>query len=448
MPDLLVRGGMLVSAQGLKQTDIAIENGRIVELSDESSLSAKEELDASHFHVFAGLIDTHVHFNEPGREHWEGIASGSAALAAGGGTLFVDMPLNSDPPLLSAKDFLAKQAAAEVTSLTDFAFWGGLTPDNLDTLAELAELGVVGFKAFMSNSGIAEFRAADDLTLYKGMTQAAALGLPVAVHAESEALCSQLSHEAVQQGKTSIRDYLDSRPIIAELEAINRALFFAEETNCDLHVVHVSSARGIALIAAAKQRGVKVSCETCAHYLALNEEDVLALGAVAKCAPPLRTEQERQALWQAVLQNHVDMIASDHSPSDPNLKHNTDFFKVWGGISGVQSTLNVLLNGANEQDLALETISQLTAQNPAERFGLRNKGKLELGFDADLCLLDLGANFELKKDDLFYKHKQSPYIGKRFSGQVKQTLSRGKTIFKNGLPVTSQTSGRLVTPKR
>ena len=430
--DLLIRNATLVTASGLKRADLLIEGGSIVELTEESSAPAKEELDASGLHVFAGLIDTHVHFNEPGRVDWEGIATGSSALAAGGGTVFIDMPLNSDPPLLKAEDFVAKQKAAEASSLTDFAFWGGLTPDNLEHLTELAELGVVGFKAFMSNSGIAEFRAADDKTLYEGMTQAAALGLPVAVHAESENLTQQLSLEAMKACKTGIRDYLDSRPIIAELEAIHRAIFFAEQTGCKLHVVHVSSARGVALISAAKQRGVDVSCETCAHYLALSEDDVFRLGAVAKCAPPLRSQEEQAALWQSVLQNQVTMIASDHSPSNPELKTSSDFFSVWGGISAVQSTLNVLLNAHHENDLSLEAITSLTALQPASRFALTHKGKLELSFDADFCLVDLTEQFSLSQDTLLTKHKQSPYIGKDFKGQVKHTFSRGEQVFRKG----------------
>jgi allantoinase len=444
MNNLIIRNGTVVNHDDLKHTDIAIENGQIVEVAESISDSYKSEINAEGLHIFPGLIDVHVHFNEPGRTEWEGIGTGSAALAAGGGTLFVDMPLNSSPPLLDKQSFLAKKAIAEKSSYTDFAFWGGLTPDNIDKLGELAKLGVIGFKAFMSNSGIDEFRAVDDVSLYEGMKIAAGLGLPVAVHAESETMTSALTKQIRERGDKGIRDYLQSRPVIAELEAINRALFFAVETRCDLHVVHVSSARGVALIDEAKKRGVKVTCETCPHYLHFTEEDLERLGAIAKCAPPLRNDKERRELWQAVKRGEVDLIASDHSPSSPDLKERDDFFAVWGGISGVQSTLRVLMS---HEGLRIEHITALTSKHPAERFRLKNKGRLEPGFDADLTLVDLGASQTLTPDALLYRHKQSPYVGQTFKGVIKQTLVRGQTVFRDSKMV-SQPFGQFVKPNQ
>ena len=450
MLDLVVRGGKVVTPEGVGQADIGVEDGVIVTLKPELTETAREEIDASGLHVFPGLIDVHVHFNEPGRTGWEGIKTGSSALAAGGGTLFVDMPLNSDPPLLTAKDFHAKKQAAEASSVTNFAFWGGLTPDNIEHLPELAELGVVGFKAFMSNSGIAEFKAADDLTLYRGMQLAARLGLPVAVHAESEVLTRGLTETLRASGGRLPRDYLASRPIIAELTAINRALFFAQETGCDLHVVHVSTARGIDLISEAKAKGVKVTAETCPHYLHFTDEDLERRGAVLKCAPPLRSEPERQALWQKVLNGEVDIIASDHSPAPSELKKSEDFFEVWGGIAGVQSTLQVLLTHLG-RGLSLEAIAALSAAHPARRFGFEGKGRLEPGYHADLSLIDLNTEVTLQADDLFSNHKLSPYLGQMFKGQVKQTLLRGQTLFKDGAVVAKPNvakQGRFVRPRR
>ncbi len=445
MIDLIIRNGTVVHHDGVKNADIAIENGQIIEVAESIGSSTKEDIDATGLHIFPGLIDIHVHFNEPGRTAWEGISTGSAALAAGGGTLFFDMPLNSSPPLLNRESFLVKKALAENLSYTDFGLWGGLTPDNLENLEELAKLGVIGFKAFMSNSGIEEFKAVDDLSLYEGMEIAAGLHLPVAVHAESEAITSALTKQARDKGGKSIREYLQSRPVIAELEAINRALLFAKETGCDLHVVHVSSAKGIVLITEARKPGVRVTCETCPHYLHFTEEDVERLGAVAKCAPPLRSNEERQALWQAVVRGEVDFIASDHSPSSPDLKDRDDFFAVWGGISGVQSSLQVLLTHQLELELRLESIATLTAKNPAERFGLQSKGKLEPGYDADLVMVDLNTTQTLTEDNLFYRHKQSPYLGHTFRGVIKRTLARGQTVFKEG-KIISQTRGRFVHP--
>jgi allantoinase len=444
--DLIVRGGKVVR-DSLENLDIGISDGKIVRLESEILTSSTTEIDARGLHVLPGMIDVHVHFNEPGRTDWEGIASGSAALAAGGGTLFFDMPLNSSPVTTDAKSFEQKLTAMQRSSITDFALWGGLVPGNLEELPELAACDVIGFKAFMSNSGLEEFGAADDLTLLEGMRVAASLGLPVAVHAESDAITGALSSRLKALGKTSIRDYLESRPVIAELEAISRAILFAEETGCALHLVHVSSGRGVVLASEAKARGADVTIETCPHYLAFTEEDLERLGAPAKCAPPLRSKLEQELLWQEVLKGQVDIVGSDHSPAPPSMKTSNDFFAIWGGISGVQSSLNVLLTqGFQARGLGLPQISSLVSKNPAKRFKLASKGQLELGFDADLVLLDLNANFVLTPELLEYRHKQSPYLGQEFKGVVKRTLSRGQTVFLDGQDTSLPAQGRLVKP--
>src|SRR3712207_2517089 len=272
--DLIVRGGTLVGAEGPQEANLAVTDGKIAAIGPGlEGTAAREEIDASGLHVFPGAIDAHAHFNEPGRTHWEGFATGSRALAAGGMTAYVEMPLNAHPPTLDAESFDLKLAAAKASSLVDFALWGGLVPGNVGRLDELAERGVLGFKAFMSNSGIDDFEAADDLTLYEGMQRAVELGLPVLVHAENDQITSLLARRAVAEGHTTMRDYLASRPVVAELEAIGRAILLAEETDCSLHVVHVSTGRGVALVAAARARGVDVTCETCAHYLILRSEE-------------------------------------------------------------------------------------------------------------------------------------------------------------------------------
>lgn len=445
--DLIIRGGTVITPDGVTLQDIAIEDGKIVELAPELNTKAKETIGARGLHIIPGLIDAHVHFNEPGRTDWEGFKTGSAALAAGGGTLFFDMPLNSDPPLLTAKDFAAKKAAAEASSITDFALWGGLTPDNLDHLPDLATCGVVGFKAFMSSSGIPEFKAADDITLLNGMRLAAKLGLPVAVHAESEAITSGLTEEIRGENRREVRDYLESRPVLAELEAIGRAILFAEESGADLHIVHVSTARGVALVSDARKNGVRVTCETCPHYLHFTDEDMERLGATLKCAPPLRPEDERRALWQALLRGEIDFVASDHSPAPLELKEQTDFFEVWGGIAGVQSTLGVLLTGGAEHGLSLCDIAKLTATHPAQRFGLKEKGRLEPNHDADLTLIDLSAKTTLTRDKLLTRHQLSPYLGQNLQGEVKRTLVRGKTVYQDG-NIDPQRRGKLISPER
>jgi allantoinase len=438
--DVIVRGGTLVTPDGRRHADLAIEDGRILEVGPDLT-GGKHEIDARGLFVLPGVIDVHLHFNEPGRTEWEGAATGSRALAAGGGTLFFDMPLNSTPCTVNAREFDRKRAALEASSITDFGLWGGLVPGSVGEMAEMAARGVVGFKAFMSNSGLPEFPRADDVTLLDGLREGARLGLPVAVHAESEELTRGLSERLTAR---TARAFLDSRPVFAELDAIQRALLLAREANAALHIVHVSSGRGVAVAAEARAKGVDVSIETCPHYLFFTEDDVERLGAVAKCAPPLRSSVEQRARDE-LLRGHVDIVASDHSPTTPAMKDG-DFVSAWGGIAGVQSTLAVLLEkGCHEHTLPLERVTALLAAEPARRFRIAGKGSLFVGQDADVTLIDVNDRFTLVADDLQQRHKMSPYLGHSFRGRVRRTIRRGETIYEDGR-ITTKGGGRLVRP--
>ncbi len=447
--DLILRGGTVVTPSGLVKSDIGVSGEKIAALQPDISSDAKETIDANGLHIFPGVIDAHVHFNEPGRTEWEGFETGSRALAAGGGTMFFEMPLNAHPPTTDAASFRLKSAAAEKNSVTDFSLWGGLVPGNLDHLEELADCGVIGFKAFMSNSGIEDFSSVDDHTLREGMKRAAKLRLPVAVHAESDTITQELAQQCLTAGRTSIRDYLGSRPIRAELDAIRRAIDIAGETGCALQIVHVSSGEGVRAVVEARQRRVDVTCETCPHYLTLTEEDVEKIGAVAKCAPPIRASKIQDELWRHLAAGEITTVGSDHSPSPPGMKKDSNFFKVWGGISGVQHTLSLLLTeGHFKRDVPMPLIASLLSGDVASRFKLpRSKGRIEVGTDADLAIVNLQQSFEVKKSDLLYRHPQSPYVGRILRGRVVRTLLRGNTIW-NGGKIVASVPGRLVKPLR
>ena len=427
--DLLVRN----------EPDLGIADGKIVAIGVSLSGSAKSEIDARDLAIFPGVIDAHVHFNEPGRTDWEGFATGSRAAAAGGTTTVFDMPLNAHPPTINRETFAMKLAAAEASSLIDFGLWGGLVPGNVDELEALRNCGVVGLKAFMCNSGIGDFHSVDDATLRAGMKRAAELDLLVAVHAESDEMTTALTGAARAAGNKSIRDYLDSRPIAAELEAIHRAIDIAEETGSRLHIVHVSSGSGVAIVAEARSRGVDVTCETCPHYLALTDADMERLGAVAKCAPPLRSRDEQRELRDRL--PDITTIGSDHSPSPPEMKERDNFFEVWGGISGCQHLLPLLI----DLEISDSEIRRLTSGDVAKRFRISAKGAIAPGNDADFSLVDRNAQGIIQPESLQYRHKQSPYVGRTLRSRVRRTFLRGQMVFEDGR-FAPRSIGRLVRP--
>jgi allantoinase len=427
---MIIRGGTIVTARGVEKLDIAIAGEQItavgVNLPDDG-----EETDASGLHIFPGGIDSHVHFNEPGRTEWEDIAHGSAALAAGGYTMFIDMPLNNLPVTTDVEAFDLKLEAMKRSSIVDFGLWGGLVPGNLDQLEPLVRRGVMGFKAFMCPSGIDEFPASDRITLREGMKRIAALGSILLVHAEDPA-------RLLEPHGTGPFDFIRSRPPEAERSAIEIAVDLADATGCPLHVVHLSTTRGMELIREAQQKGLDVSGETCPHYLLYVEADLQRLGGTAKCAPPFRTARDREALWTA------PMIVSDHSPSTLDLKKGDDFVKIWGGISGCQSTRQLLLG---QDRLELVEVAAATSDNIARRFDLEGKGMIATGYDADLWLVDLSHEGVVRKKDLLYRNQFSAHEGQPIRGRTIRTLGRGNTVFADGKPAMNPT-GRFVRPSR
>jgi allantoinase len=439
---LFVHGGQLA---GGEVVDLTAHDGRITEIR--SSLPAPpdaELVDGRGLLLMPGAIDPHVHFNAPGaRSDWEGWSTGSAAAAAGGITTVVEMPLNASPPTVDVARFEAKAAAAARSSVVDFGLWGGVIPGNRAELPGLARAGVVGFKAFMSTSGSDDFPAADDLTLYEAMATIADLGLPLLLHAESDRITADLSARALAAGRTSVRDYLGSRPPVAESEAIARALELAAVTDCRLHIVHVSTTRGVQLVQAARARGQDVSCELTAHHLILTEDDALALGAVAKCAPPLRPRAEVDALWPSLAADETLFVVSDHSPAPPELKRSDDMFAIWGGIAGIQQTVELILSETGRLDLA--HAPRALAGAAADRFALARKGALAPGMDADLALVELGAERTLAVEELLDRHRLSPYVGRSLRARVHTTVLRGQVVYRDR-EIIGAPRGRLLRP--
>ncbi|HLZ94315.1 MAG TPA: allantoinase AllB [Candidatus Dormibacteraeota bacterium] len=396
---MIVRGGTVVSSRGLERADISITSDGVIAAVGRDLEADGEEIDASGLHVFPGGIDSHVHFNEPGRTEWEDIAHGSAALAAGGYTAFIDMPLNNLPVTTTIDAFDVKLQAMQRSSRVDFGLWAGLVPGNLDDIEPLVARGAMGFKAFMCPSGIDEFPACDEATLREGMERIAEANSILLVHAEDPAL---LREPAGPSGA----DFAASRPPEAELAAIETVVRLSRDTGCRAHIVHVSTPQGAALL------GGGVSGETCPQYMLFTEADLERLGGMGKCAPPLRA-----ARMQA-----MPIIVSDHSPSTLDLKQGDDFRKIWGGISGCQTTRGLLLG----MDFDPASVAAITATNVARRFRIARKGDIAPGFDADLWLMDLGHEGVVRQQDLLYKNPFSAFEGEPIRGRTVMTLVHGE----------------------
>jgi allantoinase len=447
--DLIIRGGQVVRPTEVGPMDIGIKDGIITALSHAVFGSTDADLDASEFHVFPGLVDAHVHFNEPGHTDWEGFEHGTRALAAGGVTSYLDMPLYSQPPVVDKSSFLAKWNFGKANSLVDFGLWGGMTPANLQDLEELSECGVIGFKAYLSSTGEDDLPPMGDGALLEGMRRAADLEQIIAIHSENEGITGRLARRAVAEGRLSAADYLSTRPVIAELEAIQRAILFAWESDCALHVGSVSTARGVELVMGAKEQGLNISCEVCVPHLILTEADTERLQALAKTMPPLRTGSEQMALWQQVIGGGVDLVCSGHLPAPPDRKFGVDIFAAWPGIAGCQSTLPLMYMASLDDGhlLPLERLSELLSTSAARRFRLYPaKGEIAIGAEADLAIVNLAEEFEIKEESLFYRYPaHSPYLGRHLNGCVLRTILRGQTVYKEGR-ITARPSARLLRP--
>jgi allantoinase len=376
--------------------------------------------------VLPGLVDSHVHVNEPGRTEWEGFATATAAAAAGGVTTIADMPLNSIPATVDVAALDVKRAAAAGQLAVDVAFWGGAVPGNAGALRALHDAGVVGFKCFLIESGVEEFPPLDPLGLRAAMTAIAAFDGVLIAHAEDPDV---IAHATPPHGRR-FADYLSSRPDAAEVDAIADLLAATAETSCRTHIVHVSSAQSLPVLAAAKAAGLPVTAETCPHYLTLAAEDVPDGATQFKCCPPIRSEANRQGLWQGLADGVLDCVVSDHSPCLPAMKHleTGDFGEAWGGVASVQLSLPVMWTEAASRGFTLTDLCRWMAAAPAALLGLPDRGEIRPGARADLAIFAPDETFVVDRGKLLYRHPISPYHGRTLTGVVRQTWLAGAPV--------------------
>ncbi len=425
-PDLVIEAARAVIGGEERACVVTVAEGRIVGIDGPRSVEAAEVLRLREDVVLLpGLVDTHVHVNEPGRTEWEGFSHATRAAAAGGVTTIVDMPLNSVPATVDVEALETKRRAAQGQCHVDVGFWGGAVPSNLQDLQPLWEAGVFGFKCFLVDSGVEEFPALDEALLQKAMEQLASFGGLLLVHAEDPEAMSPCP-----PGATRYEDFLASRPDAAEVSAVTAVVEAARRTGCRAHVVHVSSARALPALVAAHQTGVPVTAETCPHYLALSAEQVPDGATAYKCCPPIRDSGNRERLWAALADGTLGCVVSDHSPSTENLKA-TDtgrFADAWGGISSLQLALPVVWTEARARGHTLVDVARWMAAGPADRAGLRRKGRIAVGYDADFCVLAPEETFVVDPSRLAHRNPLTPYAGRELAGVVRGAWLRGRRV--------------------
>ena len=417
----MIKARRAVLPGGTGPASVRVSQGKIAEVGpyDAAAGEADEIVLAGDEVLLPGLVDTHVHVNEPGRTDWEGFATATRAAAAGGITTIIDMPLNSIPPTTDAAALRVKQESAAGQIQVDVGFWGGAVPGSTGRMRELHEAGAFGFKVFMADSGVPEFPPVDRAGLAAVMAEAAALGSLVIVHAEDAAAL-----EPSPAGR-SYGPFLRSRPAAAEVTAIRSVIDLAERTGARAHVLHLSAADAAGLIA-----GSRVTAETCPHYLALAAEEIPDGATQFKCCPPIRDRANRERLWQALADGIIGCVVSDHSPCPPGLKRRDtgDFGAAWGGISSVQLALPVVWTQARQRGLALDDVARWMAAGPADLAGLAGKGRIAPGADADLVAFAPEDSFVAGPERLYHRHRLTPYAGQRLHGVVRRTWLRGAPV--------------------
>jgi allantoinase len=441
MPDaqLVIRARRVVTPEGTRAASVHVGDGRIVAVGEfDDALRGGEVFEVDYDAVLMpGLVDTHVHVNEPGRAGWEGFETATRAAAAGGVTTIVEMPLNSVPATTTLEGLRAKLAVAEGRCAVDVAFWGGVVPGNAGELAPMSAAGVVGFKCFLVESGVAEFPHVTENDLLVALPELARLDAVLIVHAElPQAIETAKAHaEKSDDDPRRYATFLQTRPRAAEDAAVALMIRLSRETGARVHVVHHSSADALPSLREAKRDGVKITAETCPHYLTFAAEEIADGATEFKCCPPIRERENRERLWAALDENLIELIVSDHSPCPPELKRRAsgNFLEAWGGISSLQLRLPVIWTEGRRRGHTIERLVEWLAHAPARLAGLdARKGAIRVGADADFVVWKPDEKFCVEPARLEHRHKLTPYAGRELSGVVEATFLRGEKIFARG----------------
>jgi allantoinase len=435
------RSRRVVTPQGIREAAVLVEDGRILDIVPPSQIPPHVPVkDHGDDAILPGLVDSHVHINEPGRTEWEGFRTATRAAAASGYTMLVDMPLNCLPPTTTVAALEAKREAASSQCSVDWMSWGGVVSGNQEHIENLAAAGVPGFKCFLIHPGIDGFTMVTEPELRMALPHVARTGLPLLVHAELPGPVEAATQKLEHADWTKYPTYLQSRPVEAELSAIQLLLSLCRLYRFRLHIVHLSTSCALDMLRAAKKEGLPVSVETCPHYLHFAAENIPDGATLFKCAPPIRGRENCEALWQGLREGVIDLVATDHSPCLPEMKHlrEGNFRSAWGGISSLSLALPVTWTEASRRGFTLGDIARWMAEGPSRLAGCHSrKGRLVKGYDADLVVFDPDKEFTVKENHLHYRHRISPYLGERLRGVVKATYLRGNCVFADGATIGS-----------
>ncbi|PRX30458.1 allantoinase [Orenia metallireducens] len=449
MFDLLIYGGTIVDPEKMIKGSLAVKNGKIAEIVNEEGdrLEAKEVIDATGKMIFPGAIDCHTHFNEPGFEWREDFLHGTKSAAAGGVTTIIDMPLQNDPATISAEIFERKVNIVQESAVVDYALWGGLVDNNVDDLEGMYDVGAVGLKSFLGPVS-PDYSTINSGIVRDAMKVTAPLDILIGFHAEDYSIVKYEQDKAIKEARLNIVDYLAARPVSAEVLAVENIVRLAKETGAKVHICHVSHPEVAEIIKEAQSDGVKITAETCSHYLIFSEDDFLENGPMFKCAPPLRSRQAQEQLWEYTINGTISCVASDHSPCTIEEKEAgaDNIWKAWGGISGVQSTFQVMFDEiVHQRKLSPQLLARILAYGPARAFNLYpQKGTLALGADADIVIVDPEASWNITPESLLYKNKISAFVGLTGKGLVERTIVRGETVFTDSQITVQSGFGRLI----